>query len=147
MLKMINKTKTKLCRRKVNRLQEGLLKFYHLEDKVVSLVVIGDGKMRKLNRDFRGIDKITDVLAFPIKSELNFEEEENLLGEIFINIQEARRTDKYVEIFGKKKSYQYIFYFLFIHGLLHLIGYDDKQEKGRLAMIELGIKFMNKYYR
>jgi len=145
MLEMINKTKTKLCRRTANRLQEGILKFYKLENKEVSLVVVGDAKMKSLNRDFRGIDKTTDVLSFPVEG--NVVGEDSLLGEIFININEAKRTDKYMELLGRKRPYKYIFYFLFVHGLLHLIGYDDKTEKERQVMITLGDKFMNGFYK
>lgn len=148
MLEVINKTKTKVCRRKASRLQDGVLKFYHLENKEVSLVVVGDAKMKSLNRDFRGIDKTTDVLTFPADSKMiNNEEKGGLLGEIFINIQEAKRTQKYEEVFKGKHSYTYIFFFLFVHGLLHLVGYDDKTESGRQVMIALGDKFMKSFFK
>jgi len=101
--------------------------------------------MKSLNRDFRGIDKTTDVLSFPVEN--NISGEDSLLGEIFINVNEAKRTDKYIELFGAKKPFKYIFYFLFVHGLLHLIGYDDKTEKERQVMIALGEKFMNSFYK
>jgi probable rRNA maturation factor len=148
MLEMVNNTKTKLCQRKARRLSEGILKFYHLEDKEVSLVIVGDKKMRSLNRDYRGLDQATDVLSFPAEENMtNKEEGGNLLGEIFINIDEAKRTNKYIELFGRKRGYQYIFYFLFVHGLLHLIGYDDRTETERKVMVALGEKFMNSYYQ
>ncbi len=148
MLEINNTTKQKICRRKAARLTAAILDFYHLEDKEVSLAVIGDKKMRSLNRDFRGIDKTTDVLSFPtaqIPESSDFDIKQSL-GEIFINIDEAGRTDKYIELFGCRRARAYIFYFLFAHGLLHLVGYDDKTEKGRRTMIALGEKFMDRLF-
>lgn len=142
---MLNKTKQKVCGRKAKRLAEGVLNFYNLKDKEVSLVVVGDKKIRTLNKQYRGIDKVTDVLSFKHEGDIN--PNDNFLGEIFIDISEAKRTHKYVDIFGRKRSYLYIFYFLFVHGLLHLVGYNDGTEKDREAMIELGKKFMDKFYK
>lgn len=142
MLEINNTTKKHVCGRKARRLTSGVLSFYHLEDKEVSLAVIGDRKMRTLNREFRGIDKITDVLSFSAPKT----EKSNLLGEIFVNIDEAGRWQKYQEVFLRRRSREYIFFFLFVHGLLHLVGYDDRTEKGRLVMIELGEKFMDRFF-
>ena len=142
MLEILNTTKKHVCGRKARRLSDDILSFYKLSDKDVSLVVVGDRKMRTLNRDFRGLDKSTDVLSFSaVKAP-----EQNLLGEIFINLDDAARPEKYLEIFGRRRSREYIFYFLLAHGLLHLVGYDDKTEKGRLAMVELGTNFMNRLF-
>lgn len=148
MLDILNNTKTKICKRKAIRLLEAVLDFYNLGERRVSLVVVGDSKMRSLNKEHRGIDKTTDVLSFPLQTGLREDFlEGDAWGEIFINISEAKRVEKYTDIFSSKKSYTYIFYFLFTHGLLHLVGYDDREEKDRVAMIELGQKFMDKYYK
>lgn len=148
MLEILNTTKKHVCGRKARRLSDDILSFYKLSDKDVSLVVIGDRKMRTLNRDFRGIDKSTDVLSFPTAKTpaRSKAPEQNLLGEIFINLDDAARPEKYLELFGRRRSREYIFYFLLAHGLLHLVGYDDKTEKGRLAMVELGTNFMNRLF-
>jgi len=148
MLEINNTTKQKFCRRKAARLTAEILAFYHLEDREVSLAVIGDRKMKTLNREFRGIDKTTDVLSFKAAQipESSDSDIKHSLGEIFINIDEAGRSEKYVELFGRRRSRAYIFYFLLAHGLLHLVGYDDKTEKGRQTMIALGEKFMNRLF-
>lgn len=147
MLEVINKTKIKISKKKAELLKEAVLNFYNLSNREVTLIIVGDKKMRSLNRDYRGLDQTTDVLTFPVENKIIDEEENSLLGEIFINIDEAKRTNKYIELFGRKRAYQYIFYFLFVHGLLHLIGYDDKTEAERKVMVALGDKFMNSYYK
>jgi rRNA maturation RNase YbeY len=141
MLEITNTTKQKINRKTTTALAEYVLKFYHQEAQEVSLVVIGDKKMRSLNYEYRGFDKTTDVLSFPAAKNAP-----GLLGEIFVNIQEAGRTSKYQEMFGAKKTPVFIFYFLVVHGLLHLLGYDDKTEKGRQAMIILGDKFLSGFF-
>ena len=147
-MEMINKTKVNISKKKAELLQEAVFDFYNLKGRELTLIIVADKKMRSLNRDFRGIDKTTDVLTFPAESKMIDEEtKEELLGEIFINIQEAKRANKYIEVFGRKLSYEYIFFFLFVHGLLHLVGYDDKTKKERKVMIEMGDKFMDNYYR
>ena len=194
MLEIKNTTKQKFCHRKARQITAGVLNFYKLPQAEVSLVVVGDQKMKTLNRDFHGQNKTTDVLSFPadkkipsiprrLKNTLQSDESfsfDNYLGEIFINIQEAARIHKYQFLFAeiaerardesrsksktniksktnlqpkshlqpksRSKSRAYIFYFLLVHGLLHLIGYQDKTEQGRQTMIALGEKFMKKWY-
>ena len=142
MLEITNTTKQKINKKQAIALANYVLRFYKKEGKEVSLVVIGDKKMHSLNYQFRGVDKTTDVLSFS-----GDKNNPDFLGEIFINIQEAGRTAKYIEMFSTKKSATYIFNFLLVHGLLHLLGYDDKTEKERQVMIILGDKFLNGFFQ
>ncbi|QQG53045.1 MAG: rRNA maturation RNase YbeY [Candidatus Falkowbacteria bacterium] len=146
MLEIANKTKQKINQKTAQALADYVLRFYKKEALEVSLVIIGDKKMQSLNYQFRGVDKTTDVLSFS-PDKLTIKNSPEFLGEIFINIQEAARTFKYQEMFGDKKTSSYIFYFLLVHGLLHLLGYDDKTEKGRQAMIILGSKFLSGFFQ
>jgi probable rRNA maturation factor len=166
MLEITNKTQQKINKKTAIAVADGLLDFYKKNNQEVSLVIIGDKKMQSLNCVFRGIDKTTDVLSF--SSQLSDFQKitkdkhprkpliaksvplaPTFLGEIFINIQEAERVKKYQEIFGpeNKKSRDYIFYFLLVHGLLHLLGYDDKTEKTRTAMITLGETYLSGFFK
>lgn len=146
MLEIANTTKQKINRKTTAALADYVLRFYHQAAQEVSLVIIADKRMHSLNYKFRGVDKTTDVLSFPALSAAA-KNVPGFLGEIFVNIQEAGRTYKYDEMFKARKSSTYIFYFLFVHGLLHLLGYDDKTEKGRQAMIILGDKFLSGFFQ
>ncbi|HPW05988.1 MAG TPA: rRNA maturation RNase YbeY [bacterium] len=108
----------------------------HLDGEL-SLVLAGDRRLQSLNQAFLGKDKPTDVLSFraPVISP-------GALGEIFINLSDCRRPQKYLAVFGAQKSFTYILLFLMIHGLLHLAGDDDATEKERLAMISKGERIM-----
>lgn len=83
----------------------------------LSIVFIGDKYSRRLNRTYRAKDYPTNVLAFP------YSEKE---GEIFINIPKTLREAKK---FSSTPA-QHLRY-LFVHGLLHLKGYDHGEEMER----------------
>lgn len=142
MLEINNTTKQKINQKKTRALTEKFLRAYKKSGYDVSLAIVADAKMRRLNNEYRGHDKTTDVLSFSGTPESKF------LGEIVINIQEARRAGKYQEMLEelginlKKLPTDYIFYFLLVHGLLHLCGYDDKIEEGRREMLRRGKKFL-----
>ncbi|MDD2680582.1 MAG: rRNA maturation RNase YbeY [Patescibacteria group bacterium] len=108
----------------------------------LSVVLAGDRRLHSLNREFRGYDKVTDVLTFSAPEEMK-----NALGEIFINLNDCHRGYKYNEVFSEKKSFKYILIFLLIHGLLHLAGDDDKSEKERLQMVARGEKIMQELFK
>lgn len=76
----------------------------------LSLVFVGDVRMRTLNKTYRKKDSVTDILAFPI-SETS--------GEIFINQNVAAKKAKLFTL--SKQDYMT---YVFIHGLLHLKGHD-----------------------
>ena len=140
MLEINNTTCQKINLTKTKKIVDAWLLVYKKSDWFVSLALIGAKRMRKLNKCYRGIDKATDVLSFPGDSKGKF------LGEVIINLEEIKKPNKYLEVFGVKKRSDYIFNFLLVHGLLHLIGYNDESEKERQKMISLGEKFLAKFY-
>lgn len=137
-LNIVNLTKQKIPKASLLAVSNYSAKFLNLKGEL-SLVIAGDRKLRSLNKGYRGIDKTTDVLSFSLPSFLI-----DLLGEIFININDCSRSSKYLEVLGFKASREYILFFLLIHGLLHLAGYNDEREKERLEMIGIGKDIMDK---
>lgn len=118
----------------------------------LSVAIVGDAAMRRLNHDYRGKDKTTDVLSFGATGTTKAAGvggKTKYLGEVIINIREAARTDKYAALWreigrtGRPKVGE-ILDFLLVHGLLHLIGYDDATEKERSVMLIKGRKFLEK---
>jgi probable rRNA maturation factor len=97
----------------------------------VSLLLCGDERIRKLNRDYRSKDRPTDVLSFPEHENLRKispAEDEIFLGDLAISIPTARRQALEFEISTWDE-----FIHLYFHGLLHLLGFDheisEKEEK------------------
>ena len=155
MLEITNLTKRKVKQKKLINLSEAFFRKYKIIKAEVSLVFIADRKSRTLNNTYRFKNKVTDVLSFNNPDfKLN---KDNFLGEIFINLEEVSRTHKYQEMFqemdlelffSKKTKLQqeeYLLTFIFIHGLLHLIGFNDEEEKGRRKMLKLGYDFLSSY--
>jgi len=126
MIEINNLTKQSINKVRINKIAKAFFKKYKIkEDLVVSLAIIGDAKMKQINSVYRGQNKPTDVLSFPD------------LMEIIINIHQIKRQAKE---FKKRVSDE--FDFILVHGLLHLIGFNDNTEKKRLEMIELGENFL-----
>jgi len=137
-----NTTQQKINFKKTQQLVEKFLHIYSKTDWEVSIAIVGDQKMKRLNKLYRRLDKTTDVLSFRGGEFLG-----RYLGEIIININYLQHPRRYQEIFSRQPSREYLFYFILIHGLLHLIGYEDDSELERKNMLDLGRNFLKKYCR
>ncbi len=103
----------------------------------VSVVFVDDAEMRTLNKNYRGKDRSTDVLAFPMCEGRFASVNPDLLGDIVVCVPAARRQAE-----EKDHSLERELSLLLIHGLLHLLGYDHKHEKEERRMRELESEFL-----
>ena len=109
---------------------EQALKTLGIEDDVeVSCVLVDDERIHEINREYRQIDRSTDVISFAMEDNDQFYVEgmPRTLGDIFISVDHAK---KQAEEYGHSLRREMCF--LFTHGILHLLGYDhmtDEQEK------------------
>ena len=85
---------------------------------MVEVAVVNDRTIRKLNRTYRGIARRTDVLAFPLETGAAAGD---LLGQVVISVQTAARQARRL---GVPLSLEMAL--LVTHGVLHLVGYDDR---------------------
>jgi probable rRNA maturation factor len=92
----------------------------------VTVALVGDARMRGLNRTFRGMDRTTDVLSFP-----SGEPDGGDLGEIAIAVGVARRQAS-----AQGHALGVELRILALHGLLHLLGYDHEQDHGAMRRFE-----------
>ena len=88
----------------------------------VCIALIGDTKMRRLNRTYRNRDRTTDVLAFAYREAGSGVSQ--LLGDVVISVPTARRQ---AQAFGHSLDEELLR--LLIHGVLHLVGYDHEQSR------------------
>jgi probable rRNA maturation factor len=104
------------------------------KDNEISVTFVRSASIHKINREYRGIDRPTDVISFAIRDDIDMDipEEEKDLGDLFINIDYAK---KQAEEYGH--SYQREIGFLFTHGLLHCLGYDHMKPKDEKVMFAL----------
>ncbi len=129
-----NKTKSKINLKLIEQVVKKFLSHYNLINKEVSIAFVGDRVIKNLNKKYRQIDKITDILSFS--------GDNDFLGEIIINYNQIKKQAK-----KNKKTVKQELIFVLIHGLLHLIGYDDQTEKDRKNMMNFGEQFIKNNLR
>ena len=114
------------------RLRERL----RLRDVGFSVALVGDRRMRGLNRQFRLVDKPTDVLSFPVgRQPAELEGGGGYLGDLVISVETANR-----QALAQRHPLETELQILMIHGLLHLLGYDHERDQGQMRRKELALR-------
>lgn len=111
-LEINNLTRTRIDKKFLKKVGRKTLKILKIKLPEISVVIVGDTKIKVLNKKYLKRNRVTDVLAF------NY-------GEIFICLPQAKRQAKKLGHSLKKELG-----ILLIHGLLHIAGYDDQTKKG-----------------
>ena len=109
---------------------DSTLKHEKVNNAIFSIIFVEDEEIHKINREYRNVDRITDVISFA------FEDNENImyndirmLGDIYICIPQMKRQ---AESYGHSEKRE-----LTVHGLLHLLGYDHMEENDEKEMFAL----------
>lgn len=105
------------------------------ENSELSVIFTTPEYIHTINREYRNIDRPTDVISFAMQddeSNILIEEEENELGDIFINI---KAIEDQAKEYGHSQRREACF--LFCHGLLHLLGYDHMEKEDEKVMFAL----------
>ncbi len=109
-----------------------ILEDYEPDEFEVSVSIVSNEEIKKLNKQYRGIDKVTDVLSFPLESG-------NCLGDIVISLQRAiEQAEEYGHSIEREIG------FLTAHSMLHLLGYDHLTEEDEKIMFNLQEKTLEK---
>lgn len=107
---------------------------------LVSFVFIDNKKIREINKEYRGIDRETDVISFAFMDEdINPDTDYTNYGEIYISLEKTlSQSLEYGHSFDRELC------FLTVHGLLHLLGYDHMTKEDEKVMFSLQDKILNK---
>jgi|GEM_PF-557789 len=124
-LEINNTTKQKINTKILIRAAEVFGKKMKVSKKTVSVAFVSEQRIKILNKQYRRRGKITDILSFAGEGEF--------LGELIICYPQIKR-----QAAAQKHSKDNELLFIFMHGLLHLIGYDDADDRGREKMIKKG---------
>ena len=111
---------------------ERMLAAMKMEHAELSILLCDDPTIHELNRDYRGKDRPTDVLAFAMAEGEGGEVQPSLLGDVVISIDTTRRQARQRGVAIVDEAT-----FLLAHGLLHLLGYDHRDEDERRVMMAL----------
>jgi probable rRNA maturation factor len=115
--------------RRLRRTTEQLLTALGEGGASVSLTLVRDAEIRALNRAYRGKDRATDVLSFPLGPSAADPTRERLLGDVVISVDTAARQAADYDAPLEREIER-----LLIHGLLHLLGHDHEQAGERERM-------------
>ena len=97
----------------------------------VNITIVSEDEIRRINRDFRGIDRVTDVLSFPAWDG-NDEVADGFLGDIAICLKRAKeQATEYGHSLRREIG------FLTVHGMLHILGYDHMTPEDERVMFPL----------
>ena len=120
---------------------DAALKHENVENAIFSVVFMNDEEIHEMNREYRGVDRVTDVISFA------FEDNDDLvyndirmLGDIYISIPQMQRQA--IE-YGHSEKRELAF--LTVHGLLHLLGYDHMVKEEEEVMFKLQEVILNEY--
>ena len=116
-----------------------IMKDLKVEDALVNIIIVDNEEIKKINKEYRNIDNVTDVISFALE-DVEFKTPFRVLGDIYISY------DKVIEQALKyEHSEKRELYFLATHGLLHLLGYDHMNEEDEKVMFTLQRELLDKY--
>jgi probable rRNA maturation factor len=105
----------------------------------LAVALVSDRTMRRLNRDYRGIDGTTDVLSFSYVDEPHAG---GVLGEIFVSPAVARRQAREAGCAPAEEVVR-----LSVHGALHVLGYDHETPRSRRRMLSRQKRYVERYFQ
>lgn len=128
--------------KEVEKVLLGAMEKENLENTSFNLIIVDNAYIHELNKNYRNIDRETDVITFALEDEdsLVIGSDERILGDIYISIDKARAQAKeYGHSFLRELS------FLAVHGFYHLLGYDHETKKDEEVMFKLQEEVLEKY--
>lgn len=112
-----------------------------IERAIFNIILVDDDEIHELNKNYRGVDRKTDVITFALEDGETFQNPEiRMLGDIYICIPVAYEQ---AEIYGHSRIREICF--LATHGILHLLGYDHMEEEEEKIMFDHQEELLNAY--
>lgn len=113
----------------LNQVIDLTLEMEKIENAVFSVIFVDEAKIQEINREYRGVDRVTDVISFAFEDSIDVSYDFRFLGDIYICI--PRMKEQALE-YGHSEKRELSF--LVVHGLLHLLGYDHQTEEEEKEM-------------
>lgn len=134
-----NLTEEKIDENDLVKVIEKVSELLGIESSIVSIVLVDNEYIHKINKEYRNVDRETDVISFAfMDDETNPESGITDLGEIYISLEKAHsQSEEYGHSFKRELC------FLLTHGLLHLLGYDHMTEEDEKEMFGLQEEVLN----
>ena len=111
-----------------------------LTDTSFNLIIVDNDYIHKINKEYRGIDRETDVISFALEEGETIDEPVKTLGDIYISIDKVYEQAKEYGHSVKRELF-----FLVTHGFLHLLGYDHMNKEDEEKMFSLQEEILDNY--
>ena len=131
----------------INHTKENILEFKKLirdifkfdkSKTIMNIIFVNDEEIHKINKEYRNIDRVTDVISFALNDEKDFLIKTEELGDIFICVDQAKRqAEEYNHSLDREIG------FLSVHGYLHLNGYDHMNKEDEEIMFKKQDEILN----
>lgn len=123
----------------MQKLIDYAIKHEKLENVIFNIIIVDNNYIHKLNKEYRGIDRPTDVISFALEDNADeIESAVRILGDIYISIDKVYEQAKE---YGHSNLREICF--LMIHGFLHLLGYDHMEEAEEKIMFAKQEEILN----
>ena len=107
-----------------------VVKELDIENAIFNIIFIDNKEIREINREYRNVDRETDVISFALEDNMEVVYEDfRLLGDIYISYEKAIEQAELYNHSVKREVF-----FLATHGILHLLGYDHMEEEDEKVM-------------
>jgi probable rRNA maturation factor len=115
------------------------LKKEEIDNGLINIIIIDNERIHKINKEYRGIDRPTDVISFALEDDKTFIElDERILGDIYISIDKVHE-----QALNYGHSEKREISFLTVHGVLHLLGYDHMAPEEEKIMFSKQEEILN----
>ena len=113
----------------LNKVLKHALEYEKVDNSEFNIIFVSSEKIHEINREYRKVDRVTDVISFALEDNMEIELDHRLLGDIYICVERAHeQAVEYGHSFLRELC------FLSVHGLLHLLGYDHMKEEEEKVM-------------
>ena len=118
-----------------------LKEYFKLDNILCSVIIVDNNEIHKINKEYRNIDKETDVISFALEDDKTINDSPiRVLGDIYISLDKAKE-----QALEYNHSLKRELCFLMTHGFLHLLGYDHMKKEDEEIMFPLQEKILDEY--
>lgn len=138
-IEIINETKEKIDLDDLRKVIDKALESENVSNAIMNVIIIDNEKIHEINREYRGIDRPTDVISFALEDDKTFINTDfRVLGDIYISIDKVHEQAK---IYGHSERRELSF--LTVHGVLHLLGFDHMEKEDEVIMFKKQDEILN----
>lgn len=110
----------------------------NIKEAIFNVIIVDNDYIHKLNKEYRNIDRETDVITFALEDDKTFNPDIRILGDVYISIDKAKsQSIEYSHSLLRELC------FLAVHGMLHLLGYDHMKKEDEEVMFKLQDEILN----